>query len=375
MSNVTVFAMASNGTCGTISCSHKGVNMTFSSISEVRISGLTFFGCGGSTVNSVSYLTIEDSQFIGNNSSATSVLIKQTIASIKGTNFSFNTNGSYREHFSLIPSSAFGQDLGITTVGGALIVFNSNLTIDDCHFDGNSANVGGAIFIESESTVFIMNSVFSFNHASDCHAQGGALFIKGMSKVNISTTTFENNKSDQDGGIIYAVNATLIISNSSISDNSANKNGGAVITEQIIELILNTIRFENNRASQDGGAVYLSNSLGNSSVWQVVVYDCSFTRNEAHRNGGGIYNTYGVIQISRSRFIYSFAGSNGGALINWDFGTTFVVNSTFRDNSAQTSGGVISTEYNCTFVESVFVNNTAANHGGVAIVNKSILQQ
>ena len=374
VSNVAVFAMASNGTSGTISCSHKGVNMTFSNISEVHISGLKFFGCGGSTVNSVSSLMIEDSQFIGNNGSATSVLIRQTIASIKGTNFSFNTNGSYREHFSLIPSSAFGPDLGTTTAGGALIVFNSNLTIGGCHFDGNSANVGGAVFIESESTVFIMNSVFNFNHATDCHhAQGGALFIKGMSKVDISNTAFENNKSDQHGGIIYAVNATLIISNSCISENNANNNGGAVITENIIELVLNTTRFEENKANQDGGAVYLSDSLGNSSVWQVVVYNCSFTRNEAHRNGGAIFNRHGDIQINSCRFISSFAGSSGGALTNAKFSTTFVVNSTFRSNSAQTSGGVISTESNCTFVESVFINNTAANHGGVAIVNKNIL--
>ena len=111
-----------------------------------------------------------------------------------------NRNGSRLEYFQLIQSPLLGS---VTiTVGGALIVTNSTLTIDNCMFDRNSANVGGATFIESKSKVFIKNSDFTFNHATGCHHSnlclGGALFIEGMSRVNISNSSFENNESDQD---------------------------------------------------------------------------------------------------------------------------------------------------------------------------------
>ena len=54
-------------------------------------------------------------------------------------------------------------------IGGAMIVNCSNLTINNCTFDGNSANIGGAIFSDFENHINISCSKFTFNQAMGCN--------------------------------------------------------------------------------------------------------------------------------------------------------------------------------------------------------------
>ena len=70
-----------------------------------------------------------------------------------------------------------------------MIVNCSNLTVNNCTFDGNSANIGGAIFSDFESHINISSSKFTFNQAMGCNelhicfGLGGVLFIGGNSTV------------------------------------------------------------------------------------------------------------------------------------------------------------------------------------------------
>ena len=85
-----------------------------------------------------------------------------------------NRNGSYLEYFQLIQSPLLGSVT--VTVGGALIVTNSTLAIDNFMFDRNSASVGGAVFIESKSKVSIKTpTLYTFNHATGCHRYNSCL--------------------------------------------------------------------------------------------------------------------------------------------------------------------------------------------------------
>ena len=108
--------------------------------------------------------------------------------------------------------------------------------------------------------------------------------------------------------------------------------------------------------------MHLSDSTGSA-----LVNDCNLTQNRADGDGGAIFNING---FNSSHFTFCFAGSNGGALNNQEFGETSVFNSTFLYNSARKDGGVIFANYLCTFIESVLINNTAVNHGGVVYADQ-----
>ena len=374
LSDVMAFSMLSENFSAAVIYCHEGANMTFSNVSEVYIRGLTFAGCGGNKVHYVGLLKIEDSEFHGKTSSATSILISESNANITGTHFLLNEHGSYRsdiEYIRLHPSID-PHFLVTITVGGALTITSSTLSIDNCQFDRNSANVGGAVFIESESKVLIKNSNFTFNQAAGCHHSksclGGALYIEGQSRVNIYNSWFKNNTSDENGGIAYVFNATLIISESIVSDNTAASTGGAVNAYQLASVKLETTNFENNRACHDGGAVYL-NDLSDS----VMVNDCNFTKNRAEGDGGAIFSIDSNIVINSSHFTFSFAGSNGGTLINKEFGKISVFNSIFLHNHAQNDGGMIHAHasLDCKCIQCIIVNNSAGNSGGVLYAHSS----
>ena len=216
----------------------------------------------------------------------------------------------------------------------------------------------------------IKNSIFTSNQATGCNhpnsCLGGALYIEGMNTViMIYNTDFENNTSDQNGGIVYAFYTTLTISNSYILKNSARNNGGAVNAFQVFKFTLINTIFESNEACKDGGAVYLSNLNGNATV-----SDCNFTQNTANSNGGAIFNDNSHTQINSSLFISSSARSNGGALFNVNFGTISALNGIFCYNNAQKDGGVIYARYLCRFIDSIFINNTAVEHGGVVYAHQ-----
>ena len=155
--------------------------------------------------------------------SRTSVLIRGTNAVITDSSFLSNTIGSCRTNIKLFrylqveSSASFLESSCTATVGGALIISRSSVVVDNCHFEGNRANLGGALFSELESNVTITNSNFTENHAADCGAQlcfGGALFADENVSVSVLNSNFQNNTSNGDTGVAALLNATLFISQS-----------------------------------------------------------------------------------------------------------------------------------------------------------------
>ena len=155
VSNVIEFSMTSTSKA-IINC-HEGTNLTFFNISKVYIRNLTFIGCGGNTIDSVDLLQIDHSHFHGKNNTATSILIIESNANLTDTYFLSNVYGSYRsdgEYFRLINFSDPSYRAFFALVGGALIITHSTLNIDNCLFERNAANIGGAIFSEFESNIY-----------------------------------------------------------------------------------------------------------------------------------------------------------------------------------------------------------------------------
>ena len=71
-------------------------------------------------------------------------------------------------------------------LGGAIYFTGENLTIENCTFENNSADSGGAVY--ANGSIFINNSRFINNYAID---EGGALYIGNL--TNITKCTFDGN--------------------------------------------------------------------------------------------------------------------------------------------------------------------------------------
>lgn len=221
-----------------------------------------------------------------------------------------------------------------STVGGALIVNGSDLTLDNCSFKDNTASIGGAIFSERESNITIRHSTFAFNHVRSCGnglCYGGVLFIDTSGRANISNCTFYNNTSDGYGGVAAIFSADLSISQSNVYNSEA-LYGGMIAALQGSLLSLDTVTLNGSRADIDGGTVYLSGS-------KAVINSSLFVGGSAERMGGVITaDSQSTITLNDGYFIQNSA-STGGVLSSVSSNAT-ITNSVFRDNEAEETGGV-----------------------------------
>jgi len=83
------------------------------------------------------------------------------------------------------------------------------------------------------------------------------------------------------------------------------------------------------------------------------------------RNGGGLYNQYGALQVTNCTFRRNSAQSNGGAIYNYRANPD-LVNCTFEENSAEDGGGgMCNDQSNPTLTRCTFSGNTAYYGGGI----------
>jgi len=141
------------------------------------------------------------------------------------------------------------------TCGGGMLC-NSDATVRNCTFTGNSAIYGGGIhcspsqFCDASPT--LTNCIFICNTAED---EGGGLWI-----------------GDSDPEVTNCI----------ITDNSAGNNGGGVMFggdnwATFVNCVINA-----NSAGKDGGAMYCTWCYG------LPIINCTFTSNSAGERGGGI---------------------------------------------------------------------------------------
>lgn len=75
-----------------IRCSEHA-SFTFSNISSILISGLTFMGCSNSKFNLINQLIIQHSKFDGQKKRNTSVVLTRSSVNVTATSFMSNTAG------------------------------------------------------------------------------------------------------------------------------------------------------------------------------------------------------------------------------------------------------------------------------------------
>jgi hypothetical protein len=194
-------------------------------------------------------------------------------------------------------------------VGGAIAVYWSSLSLDDCYIHNNKAFASGAGVWATGSVISIKNSLIAANTAPN----GGAGLTAQSSRVGISNTRFNLNSTGQTGigGAISLTGGSLEMTNSSVYKSSA-KNCGAMYLAQNSEAKY-TIRhsaIHNNGAQNTGGICnqgklnLINSTLSNNHATagnggaltnynQVLMRNVTVTQNTATGDAGGIESLNG----------------------------------------------------------------------------------
>lgn len=225
------------------------------------------------------------------------------------------------------------------TTGGAFNMYGGVIK-------NNTAKNGGAFFSTTGGTINMTGGTISGNKATQNsnNAGGGAIYMRGNGKINISgSAQITGNSSSLDGGAILMGWGTINISDSAkISNNTASRWGGAIClrqdSNQVTTLNMRGGEISGNRASKEGGAVHVldkdcmfylydSKITGNTSgdggaiylnqepSW-LIMQGGEISGNTATGNGGGvyIYRTGSVCQLYSGKIENNKASDNGGGI-------------------------------------------------------------
>ena len=92
----------------------------------------------------------------------------------------------------------------LAETGGAVTVAGSKVNITNSYFGNNSAARGGAVAVvyedETPGTLYIENTTFTGNHASDI---GGAMYNNDNANTTVVDSSFTKNIADNSGAAIY----------------------------------------------------------------------------------------------------------------------------------------------------------------------------
>ncbi len=267
--------------------------------------------------------------------------------SIKNSNFTNNialkSGGAiYIKNKLTLSNSYFGKN-NASISGGAIYTANKTATIKSCKFEKNSVTsktskvLGGAI-LASYNTA-ISNSIFNSNYCKytkspslTYQSLGGAIAYTGGDHT-LSSSTFDSNHVDNDGGAILAgryVNK-IAVDKSTFTNNKANFEDGGAISSAAKSTQIKNSKFINNFANEDGGAIDVYSLTGQKV--NVKISNCNFKSNVAHKAAGAVYlgqKTNRVIESSN--FNYNKATVGGCMYI--ETGTTKINKCSFIGNSA-----------------------------------------
>lgn len=246
-------------------------------------------------------------------------------ATIKNATSTINTNGTvyiasgiYNESQIILTQNMtiIGENQENTIINGqksGADIFETvqgiNVTISGLTFT-NSLGIGGALNNE-HGVMTVNNCTFTNNFAQ----LGGAITNEQAGILNINNCTFTNNSGGQ--GAVNNAGGTVIVNNSIFETSYSDAYGGAINNEGT--LIIKTCTFKNNIAEYCGGAIF------NADI--MTVTSSNFINNTATDYGGAIYNS-NTATVKFNRFIGNNVTDvfNDGGIINAEdnwWGTNF----------------------------------------------------
>ena len=376
LSDIALFGSLSDRPDTSITC-ETSVMFNFDNITQLYFSGIQFVGCGGNKVESVHSFILDRCSFIGQGANKSALELIKTTAKIERTSFISNNNllGTEVKYY-LWPW------LAKITVGGAIIVNQSSISIFDSKFQGNRAVGGGAIYSERNSNISIVNSTFVDNNAMGSTSLGGAMYLHNTN-LSINMVYFDKNSADGSGGVFYGHKCTISSINNHFGNNRAVFSGGVYFCFDC--MISNTNSYFGNNKASNGGVMYLYNHLqvsllhsknnsfhnnrarwGGVMLWHYQQVNSSndyFYNNSA--DDGGVFRIYSSIMNSEWNHFNSNTAKNGGVIYCYE-STINSNNDYFNNNRADYNGGAITMKHGSKLYSrnDTFINSRAGRKGG-----------
>jgi hypothetical protein len=194
--------------------------------------------------------------------------------------------------------------------GAGMLNYFSNPTISNCKFQNNRAvnSAGGGIYNDGSSPI-ISNCVFIGN-STTISVGGGGIYNASTSNPIISNCVFENNNSNGHPGaaIFIETNSSATINNSVFTGNSSGSNGGAVYDgSNGASKYVNCV-FSGNSGFY-GGAIYFASTSTSSLIF------CTITNNSGYQ-GGGIYTSSAGLKVTNSIVFNNTATNSNPNILN-----------------------------------------------------------
>lgn len=205
-------------------------------------------------------------------------------------------------------------------------------------FSGMANNAsGGAVFLQqsAEFTISPQNetgmTLFADNSVSGEYNNGGAIFAKENSTINLANVIFDSNVAGGYGGAIYSAGtndtgaADLRVTNAVFHNNIANDGKGGAIYTINNDVYLNEVIFDNNQAHTstsysdgDGGAIDVTDNKSDITHPSgfTIINNTAFTNNTAEGYGGEIYTNSVTAPYLIDISIDDSYSQNGGVLID-----------------------------------------------------------
>jgi hypothetical protein len=234
-------------------------------------------------------------------------------------------------------------------IGGALAGSHFCLHVEDCRFQRNRAQMGGAIH-HYGGVITIMNSSFSENTSN---TEGGALDLHGES-ISLTDCVFSSNTAQFGGGAYLGAWYPTSLSRCTFRGNTANVGGGLYL-ESGDAVVIEGCHFSKNDAQGDGGGLYSQGSLR--------VANCGFGGNSA-LSGGAVAFSDGQALFRTSIFEHN-VGDIGGA-ITAGAGQATLERCDLQWNSADVGGALAALEADSEveLTSSLVASNEATAYGG-----------
>ena len=279
----------------------------------------------------------------------------------------FIINGGFSNNGLIVSISGIsvtnGHSSDAVYSGGAILSHAAILTVTDCAFDGNTADIyGGAIYIgggtatvtrcslNNNTTTGAIDGDISFG------AIGGAIFNLGT--LTVSDSSFAGN---------FAGSQVL-----TTNPDTAPALGGAICNESVATVTGCTFSQNGVYGFQEARGGAICNNVFNQNT-TLTVRNCTMLSNsvqsETSAVGGGISNVNAFVTMSNCTLSNNSA-SNGGGVYNYNADFT-LRNCTLSGNSASIGGGIYNEGSGNNNVSTVnvssntFNNNSASNGGGI----------